>query len=170
MSRIPSGPRPLQRCLGPELTAYADRALPPAELRSWDRHLVACTCCRQAVEAEKRVLGAAELLAGGGLEPLQCLLDLPLQARGEGLGLDVRLAEGRGDGESRRHRDPEVGHLGQPGALAAEDVLHRARAVGPSLAEEEHQRLLGEAVAHGAAAIGGEEWRNCTNRSLVSVG
>lgn len=64
MSRIPSGPRPQQRCLGPELTAYADRALSPAELRSWDRHLVACTCCRQAVEAEKRVLGA--LRATGG--------------------------------------------------------------------------------------------------------
>lgn len=64
MSRIPSGPRPLQRCLGPELTAYADRALSPAELRSWDRHLVACTCCRQAVEAEKRVLGALRASAG----------------------------------------------------------------------------------------------------------
>jgi hypothetical protein len=64
VSRIPSGPRPLQRCLGPELTAYADRALSPAELRSWDRHLVACTCCRQAVEAEKRVLGALRASAG----------------------------------------------------------------------------------------------------------
>jgi hypothetical protein len=47
-----------RRCLGPELTAYADRVLCPDELRSWDLHLVACTACRQAVEAERRVLAA----------------------------------------------------------------------------------------------------------------
>jgi hypothetical protein len=30
----------------------------PAELRAWDLHLVACTTCRQAVEAERRMLAA----------------------------------------------------------------------------------------------------------------
>jgi hypothetical protein len=67
VSRIASGSGPLRRCLGPELTAYADRALSPAELRSWDRHLVACACCRQAVEAEKRVLTALRATAGPGV-------------------------------------------------------------------------------------------------------
>ncbi|HET8982243.1 MAG TPA: hypothetical protein VFN47_06130 [Pedococcus sp.] len=65
MSRGVSGAhRP--RCLGPELSAYADRALVPDELRAWDRHLVACTGCRQAVESERRLL--ASLRAAGGPE------------------------------------------------------------------------------------------------------
>jgi hypothetical protein len=46
------------RCLGPELSAYADRSLCPEELTLWDRHLVACTACRCAVESERRMLAA----------------------------------------------------------------------------------------------------------------
>ena len=46
-----------------------------------------------------------------------------------------------GDGEARRDRDAEVGHLGEPGALAAEHVLHGGGAVGAALAEEIDQRL-----------------------------
>ena len=40
------------------------------------------------------------------------------------------------DGESRRHRQAGVGHLGQAGALAAQHVLHLAVAVGLAAAEE----------------------------------
>lgn len=46
------------RCLGSELTAYADRAMDPATLLRWDRHLVACACCRGAVAEERRVLAS----------------------------------------------------------------------------------------------------------------
>jgi hypothetical protein len=46
------------RCLGDQLTAYADRAMPDAVLLHWDRHLVACISCRAAVEEERRVLAA----------------------------------------------------------------------------------------------------------------
>lgn len=63
MSRGVPGPhRP--RCLGPELSAYADRALVPDELRAWDRHLVACTGCRQAVESERRLLASLRAASG----------------------------------------------------------------------------------------------------------
>ena len=44
------------RCLGAELTAYADRAMDSATLLHWDRHLVSCACCRGAVAKERRVL------------------------------------------------------------------------------------------------------------------
>lgn len=57
------GPR--ARCLGPELTAYADRVMDPATLRHWDRHLVACTSCRHAVESERRVLQSLRAPGGG---------------------------------------------------------------------------------------------------------
>ena len=46
------------RCLGSELTAYADRAMNAATLLRWDRHLVACACCRGAVAEERRVLAS----------------------------------------------------------------------------------------------------------------
>ena len=42
------------------------------------------------------------------------------------------------DGEARRHRQAGVGHLGEAGALAAEQVLHGAVAVGLAVAEEVH--------------------------------
>ena len=44
------------RCLGPNLTAYADRAMDAATLLRWDRHVVACVACRYAVAEERRVL------------------------------------------------------------------------------------------------------------------
>ena len=53
-----------RRCLGPELSAYADRALAPVELRAWDRHLVSCGGCRQAVEAERRMLSSLRRAGG----------------------------------------------------------------------------------------------------------
>jgi hypothetical protein len=46
------------RCLGAELTSYADRAMDPATLLHWDRHLVSCACCRGAVAEERRVLAS----------------------------------------------------------------------------------------------------------------
>ena len=64
MSRSPSAAGPMRRCLGPELSAYADRVMCPSELRQWDRHLVACTVCRQAVDAERRLLAALRGSAG----------------------------------------------------------------------------------------------------------
>ena len=49
---------PGARCLGADLTAYADRAMDPGTLLRWDRHVVACVCCRSAVDAERRVLAS----------------------------------------------------------------------------------------------------------------
>jgi hypothetical protein len=49
---------PGARCLGGDLTAYADRAMDAATLLKWDRHVVACTCCRSAVDEERRVLAS----------------------------------------------------------------------------------------------------------------
>jgi hypothetical protein len=39
----------------------------PAELRQWDRHLVACTACRHAVDAERRLLATLRGSAGPAL-------------------------------------------------------------------------------------------------------
>lgn len=67
MSRSLPGAGPMRRCLGPELSSYADRAMCPSELRQWDRHLVACMGCRQAVDDERRLLAAMRGSAGPAL-------------------------------------------------------------------------------------------------------
>ncbi|WP_353511082.1 hypothetical protein [Intrasporangium sp.] len=38
--------------------AYVDRALPPAVLHLYDRHLVACMICRSAADQERRIVSA----------------------------------------------------------------------------------------------------------------
>ncbi len=80
---MPGGHHP--RCLGPRVTTYADRAMPADELRQWDRHLVACECCRRAVEEERQVLAAlrrpaAPSMPGELRAMLLSLADLPATA------------------------------------------------------------------------------------------
>ena len=44
--------------------AYVDRALPPAVLHLYDRHLVACMVCRSAADQERRIVSALRADAG----------------------------------------------------------------------------------------------------------
>jgi hypothetical protein len=81
--------------------------------------------------------------SGLSLQLLQAL------ERGQHLDVDLRvqlsahvLATGLDlDGESRRHRQAGVGHLGQASAFAAQHILHAAIALG--LASAEEVRVLG---------------------------
>jgi hypothetical protein len=90
VSRTPLSRGRSQRCLGPELTAYVDRALCPGELHAWDLHLVACAGCRQAVEEERRVLaslrGAVEPAVPGDLRAM--LLSMAAAAGAERAGAE----------------------------------------------------------------------------------
>jgi len=54
------------RCLGDELSEYAASRLPVDRQWAWDRHLVACRVCAQAVDEERRLRSA---LAGGPSVP-----------------------------------------------------------------------------------------------------
>jgi len=44
-------------------------------------------------------------------------------------------ADRGGDGEARRHRQAEIGHLGKARAFAAEEVAHVSAALGFAVAE-----------------------------------
>ena len=100
MSRgVPGANRP--RCLGPELSAYADRTLVPDELRAWDRHLVACTGCRQAVESERRLLAC--LRAANGPE-------VPVSLR------SMLLSLGSATGQGAEPTSPSIPAPARPGA------------------------------------------------------
>src|SRR5262249_51912591 len=76
------------------------------------------------------------------LDATQRSLDIGAQRAGvhAAIGVEVRAHVG-GDGEPGRHRDVEVGHLGEARAFAAEQVLHAGIAVGLAPAEEVHELL-----------------------------
>lgn len=44
--------------------AYVDRALPPAMLHLYDKHLVCCTVCRAAADQERRIVAALRAETG----------------------------------------------------------------------------------------------------------
>ena len=80
---------------------------------------------------EQRVVGIADLLAHAALEVLAVGLDGVERALGPGVaGAGVLHAGLARDGEAGRHGKPDVGHLGEVGALAAEDRLHARVALG----------------------------------------
>src|SRR5262249_40580166 len=91
-----------------------------------------------------------EDLTRSGLQPSQRRVNRGTESGREAAGFEVGTAEGGRNGESRRNRDAEVGHFGEPGAFAAEHVFHRRGPVGATLAEEENQRL-GTPAGHGFA-------------------
>ena len=79
---------------------------------------------------EQRILQVAELLPGLFFDGSDTSLHLALQRRRIGaLVLVVVRADVGGDREPGGHRQSDAAHLGEVGALAAEQRLHRAIAV-----------------------------------------
>ncbi len=74
---------------------------------------------------QKRVRGVAELGAHDLFQLLEGLLHRPLEAGGVLASVLLKVgADLGGDGEASRHRNAQVGHLGQVGSLAAQELLH----------------------------------------------
>lgn len=63
--------------------AYVDRALPPALLHVYDRHLVCCTVCRAAADQERRIVAALRADTG-----------VPMSLRTSLMGLAAHPVEG----------------------------------------------------------------------------
>ena len=89
----------------------------------------------RANRQEQRLLRPAELPARQLLDALEVRVHLGAEVGRVLPRLDVLDAQFGADREAGRHRDSEVGHLRQSGALAAQDTLHLRRAVGPSAPE-----------------------------------
>ena len=77
------------------------------------------------------------------------------------------MTEGTGDGEAGRDGNADGRHLRQPGALAAQDVLHGRGAFGAPAAERVDQRRLRVRIAHAGVAT---EWRDMPQSHEVSRG
>jgi hypothetical protein len=67
--------------------------------------------------------GSPSVFPWGDLQRREMLGDLRVQSGGNRPRGQVRPARLGGDGEPRRHRQPQPDHLGQVRALAAEQVL-----------------------------------------------
>ncbi len=73
---------------------------------------------------QQRVVGVAEGLAHGLLEAREVLADLVFHLDRRVAALEIGAARLGGDDEAGRHREADIGHLGEVRALAAEKVLH----------------------------------------------
>ena len=75
--------------------AYVDRALPPAMLHLYDKHLVCCTVCRAAADQERRIVA-----------PLRSDTGVPMSLRTSLMGLAAAAPRRRaaGPGSLRRPR------------------------------------------------------------------
>jgi hypothetical protein len=85
---------------------------------------------------EARAPERTELAAGDFGDMRQTRVDLLLEVLRVFLGVGVIVGADRGgDGEARRHRKAQVGHLGEIGALAAQQFLHAGAALRLAAAE-----------------------------------
>ncbi len=103
---------------------------------------------------QQRVVGLAELLAHALFQRLEVRTHLVAQLGRRVTAVEVDLARLGGDGEARRDGQPEVGHLGEVGALAAQKILQILVALGEVVDEllgifvfRHGSRLLEDAVA-----------------------
>ncbi len=105
---------------------------------------------------EEGVVGLPELLAHRRFEGVEVCTHLVTQCRGLVPAVEVRLARLGGDGETRRDGKAQVGHLGEVGTLAAEEVLEVLVSLGEVIDELHYvgfcvfrhgSRLLGTRVA-----------------------
>ena len=79
----------------------------------------------ERTETSKRVVRVAEARARDPLDMGEARLDLRIEAIGQRTpGVVVAVAERRRDGEAGRDRQADGGHLGEVGALAAEQRAH----------------------------------------------
>src|SRR5262249_43902917 len=91
---------------------------------------------------QQRVLGVAEFRTDDFFDAPERVFDVAAQRIGvlAAVGVEIRAHFG-GDGEAGRHRNAQIGHLGQARAFAAEEIFHLRVAVGLSPAEEVHELL-----------------------------
>jgi len=85
---------------------------------------------------QQRIAGIAKAGANPLLDPAQGGRDFFLQIGGIGPSVgEIGVADLGGDGEAGRHRQTQGRHLGQIGALAAEQIAHLGAAVRLAAAE-----------------------------------
>ena len=107
-----------------------------AEVEDGIHHAGHGELCARPHADQQRIFGVAQRLAHLLLELIQRLQHLFMDLVGNlVLVLEIDVADFRRDGEAGRHRQIRPAHFGQPGAFAAEYILHFSVAIGPAWAE-----------------------------------
>jgi hypothetical protein len=108
-----------------------DRLVVEAEIEHGVHHARHRGARPRAHRHEQRIGLVTEGFAGKPSHLGERPLNLRLQLFRIGVAVGVIVgADLGGDGETGRYREPEIGHLGEPGALATEEVAHVAPALG----------------------------------------
>ncbi len=116
-----------------------DRLVVEAEIEHGVHHARHRGTAAGAHRNQQRIFRVAERLAGQFADMVQRLFDLRLQCRGIGFAVRVEIGADRGrNGEAGRHRQSEVGHFGEIGALAAQQIAKAGFALGLAVAEREY--------------------------------
>jgi hypothetical protein len=111
-----------------------DALIVEAEVENGVHHARHGELCAGAHRDQQRIITGAELLPLELFEVREGLVHLPVNVLADRAA--HVLAAGLGlDGESGRYGKTGVGHLGQTGALAAENLFHLAVALGLAAAE-----------------------------------
>ncbi|KRT63159.1 MAG: hypothetical protein XU10_C0014G0016 [Chloroflexi bacterium CSP1-4] len=122
---------PAEALVAGQVDEAVQRGLVEAEVEDGVHHARHRELRARAHAHEERVGRIAEALAGLALDFPHRLQDVLPEPVGKLLaGVEVVVAGFGGDGEAGRHRQAGAGHLGQAGALAAEQVAHRRVALG----------------------------------------
>ena len=120
--------------------AYVDRALPPAMLHLYDKHLVCCLSCRDAVDRERRIVASLRSDTG-----------VPTSLRSALLG----LAASAPTTEPRTERDhgPRIPlpPLGVRGSLPAYDPVPTVHPGAPALHRSPMRAAVVASIAAGAS-------------------
>ena len=120
---------------------------------------------------QERVRRVAEAFAGLPLDLLDGLEDVVPQPVGELLAVrEVVVARFGRDREAGRDGQPGVGHLGQAGALAAEQVAHRRIALGATSAPGVDVALRGGVGPIGPGCGGRGHWAGSSGQRRVRRG
>ena len=116
-----------------------DRLVVEAEIEHGIHHARHRGAAAGAHRDQQRIFGIAERLAGQLADMVERLFDLRLQFLRIGFVVRVEIGADRGrNGEAGRHRQAEIGHLGEIGALAAQQIAQARFAFGLAVAEGEH--------------------------------
>lgn len=118
--------------------AYVDRALPPAMLHLYDKHLVCCLSCRDAVDRERRIVASLRSDTG-----------VPTSLRSALLGLAATPPAA----EAGRDEGPRVPvpPSGLRGALPAYDPVPTVHPGAPALHRSPMRAAVVASIAAGAS-------------------
>ena len=122
--------------------AYVDRALPPAMLHLYDKHLVCCTVCRAAADQERRIVAALRSDTGVPMSLRTALMGLAAAAPA-----DARPVPGASDGP----RVPLPPSGSRMPSVPSYDPVPTVRPTAPALHRSPMRAAVVASIAAGAS-------------------